>query len=69
MVKIVIPKEIKEVLDKILENGFEAYLVGGAVRDYMLHRRSNDFDIATNALPSDIIKFLDHLINYTIWLL
>ena len=55
MVKIVIPKEIKEVLDKILENGFEAYLVGGAVRDYMLHRRSNDFDIATNALPADII--------------
>lgn len=56
MVKIVIPKEIKEVLDKILENGFEAYLVGGAVRDYMLHRRSNDFDIATNALPADIVK-------------
>lgn len=54
--KIVIPKEIKEVLDKILENGFEAYLVGGFVRDFLLHRNTNDFDIATNALPSDLVK-------------
>ena len=56
MVKIVIPNEIIDVLDKILENGFEAYLVGGFVRDFLLHRNTNDFDIATNALPSDLVK-------------
>lgn len=47
-------EEIKKVLNKIEQNGFEAYIVGGFVRDYLLHRESVDVDIATNALPKDI---------------
>lgn len=40
---------------KILEsNGYEAYLVGGFVRDYLINRKSNDVDICTNATPMDI---------------
>jgi len=46
--------EIKKVLNKIEKNGFEAYIVGGFVRDYLLCRSSNDVDICTNALPKDI---------------
>ncbi len=49
-----IPGVIRNILIKIEENGFEAYLVGGFVRDYLLHRDTNDFDIATNAKPKDI---------------
>lgn len=47
---------VKNILKTLEKNGFEAYLVGGAVRDYLLGRKTNDFDIATNALPSDLIK-------------
>ena len=49
------PKEIEEVLEKILNNGFEAFIVGGFVRDYLLNKKTNDIDIATNALPKDLV--------------
>lgn len=43
-------------LKKIEDNGFEAYIVGGFVRDYLLGIESSDVDICTNARPSDIRK-------------
>lgn len=43
-----------EVLKLIRLNGYEAFFVGGFVRDYLLGIESNDIDIATNALPSQI---------------
>jgi tRNA nucleotidyltransferase (CCA-adding enzyme) len=43
-----------EVLKLIEMNGYEAYFVGGFVRDYILGNSCNDIDIATNALPSQI---------------
>ena len=45
---------IKKILDKIEDEGFEAYLVGGFVRDYLLGKKSYDVDICTNALPKDL---------------
>ena len=36
------------------EAGFEAYIIGGAVRDLLLDRHPKDFDIATNATPQQI---------------
>ncbi len=45
---------IKKVLTKIEDAGFEAYLVGGFVRDYLLGIKSYDIDICTNALPKDL---------------
>ena len=50
-----IPGVIKNILTKIEQNGFEAYLVGGFVRDALLREKTNDIDIATNALPKDLI--------------
>lgn len=47
---------IKNVLKKIESNGFEAYVVGGFVRDHLLGIHTNDVDICTNALPKDIAK-------------
>jgi putative nucleotidyltransferase with HDIG domain len=49
-----IPKEVKEILNKLEEKGFEAYTVGGCVRDILLERDPKDWDIATNAKPEDI---------------
>lgn len=44
------------VLKILNENGFEAYVVGGAVRDYLLGRPVHDIDIATSARPSEVRK-------------
>lgn len=47
---------IQKVLEKIESNGFEAYIVGGFVRDHLLNIPTCDVDICTNALPKDIAK-------------
>ena len=49
-------QNIKNVLKKIEENGFEAYIVGGYVRDNILRIKTNDVDIVTNALLKDVAK-------------
>lgn len=49
-------KIIKDVLNKIEDNGYTAYLVGGYVRDYLLGKKTLDVDICTNALPKDLHK-------------
>ncbi len=51
--------EIKNILEKIEENGFEAYVVGGYVRDYLLGIDTVDVDICTNALPKDVITIFN----------
>lgn len=45
-----------QVIEKLLEYGYEAYLVGGAVRDFLLHVSPKDFDVATNATPEQVSK-------------
>lgn len=47
-------KTIKKVLNTIEKNGFEAYIVGGYVRDFLLKKTSYDVDICTNALPKNL---------------
>ena len=51
-----IPKEIKDATEVLKKAGFEAYLVGGCVRDILIGRKPSDWDITTNAKPEDIIK-------------
>lgn len=55
MVKIV-SEEIKNVLQKIIDNGFSAYVVGGYVRDYLIGKSTNDIDICTNALQKELME-------------
>lgn len=52
--EINIPNYIIFILDKLESSGFESYIVGGSVRDILLEKEPNDFDIATNAKPEDI---------------
>jgi poly(A) polymerase/tRNA nucleotidyltransferase (CCA-adding enzyme) len=54
--KIKIPKEIEQILGKLEKNGFEAFVVGGCVRDLLLGKEPADWDIATNAKPEQIQK-------------
>ncbi len=51
-----LPELIQKTIDRIEQSGFEAYAVGGAVRDFLLAVKPTDWDIATSALPNDIIK-------------
>ena len=48
-----LPDEINYVLDKLYDNGFEAYLVGGAVRDMLMQKSAHDYDITTSANPEE----------------
>ena len=52
--KIDIPEKVNSILDKLSEAGFEAYVVGGCVRDSLLGIVPNDWDITTNALPMQV---------------
>src|SRR3569832_1799285 len=49
------PNALK-VLYRLKSAGYDAYLVGGGVRDMLLGREPKDFDITTNALPDDVKK-------------
>ncbi len=49
----------KEILRELKANGYEAYFVGGAVRDYLLNLDFKDVDITTNALPEEVMNVFD----------
>lgn len=51
-----VPLEVKTVADGLRKGGFDAYLVGGCVRDLFLGRKPKDWDVTTNATPEDIQK-------------
>ena len=54
MVGIALPKDVKHIIDVLMENGYEAYAVGGCVRDSILGRVPGDWDITTSALPMQV---------------
>jgi tRNA nucleotidyltransferase/poly(A) polymerase len=49
-----IPQEVVNAVETLEKGGFQAYLVGGCVRDIFLGRKPKDWDITTNAKPEDI---------------
>jgi len=51
-----IPDEVKNVITVLRDAGYLAYAVGGAVRDIVLDREPKDWDVATSALPEEIVK-------------
>ena len=53
---MVIPKEVQLVIQKLRSSGFEAFIVGGCVRDLMRGVEPEDWDVATNAKPEEIRK-------------
>lgn len=55
-----IPKQVIEVLQKIEEAGFEAYIVGGCVRDLIMGRVPQDWDVTTNARPEEVQKIFSN---------
>ncbi len=62
MQKIKIPKELQKMNSLFEEAGFEAYLVGGAVRDEFMGKGAHDWDVATNAKPEEVITIFHRVI-------
>ncbi|MDD5221328.1 MAG: HD domain-containing protein [Candidatus Pacebacteria bacterium] len=58
-----IPKEVIEIIGKLEKKKFQAFIVGGCVRDYLQNITPNDWDIATSAIPEEISKIFPK--NYT----
>ena len=58
-----IPKPAKEILDSLHEAGYEAYVVGGCVRDSILGREPGDWDITTSARPEQVKKIFGRTID------
>lgn len=56
----VIPEAVLYCLSRLEANGFEAWLVGGAVRDLVRGQTSTDWDIATSATPPDMLSIFKH---------
>lgn len=50
-----------EILNRIEDNGYEAYIVGGYVRDHLLGIESTDIDICTNARVKDLLEIFKDL--------
>ncbi len=55
-----VPKEIEKITETLQKNGFQAYLVGGCVRDMVREEKPKDWDVATDATPEEIQKIFPH---------
>jgi len=52
----VLPKEVKLIIEKLIKNSYQAYAVGGCVRDLLRNVKPKDWDVTTNAKPEEIQK-------------
>lgn len=52
--KMNIPEPARKIIDRLNEHGYEAYVVGGCVRDMILKREPGDWDITTSARPEQV---------------
>ncbi len=62
-VQIRLPEKVKKILKKLQEEGYEAYAVGGCVRDSLLGRVPDDWDITTSAKPMEIKEIFERTID------
>lgn len=61
-INIKLPSEVEFILNRLINSGYEAYAVGGCVRDSILNKVPKDWDITTKAKPEEVIKLFDKVI-------
>ena len=61
--KLRVPEKVNFIIDILRRHGHEAYAVGGCVRDSILARQPNDWDITTSALPQQVKRLFKHTID------
>ena len=60
---IKLPETTAYIIERIEKNGFEAFAVGGCIRDSLLGRVPNDWDITTSAKPEDIMNIFENTVE------
>lgn len=60
---IKLPETTAYIIERIEKNGFEAFAVGGCIRDSLLGRVPNDWDITTSAKPADIMNIFENTVE------
>ena len=61
--EIKLPEKVKEILRRLQDNGYEAYAVGGCVRDSLLGRKPEDWDITTSAAPGQVKELFHRTVD------
>ena len=61
--KIKVPEEVRAIMDTLTSAGYEAYCVGGCVRDSLLGRAPEDWDITTSALPEQVKSLFSNTVD------
>lgn len=61
--QIQLPDKVNRIINALMEAGFEAYAVGGCVRDSVLGRAPNDWDITTSAKPAEVKEIFPRTID------
>lgn len=61
--RIKLPEKVKLIIQRITDAGFEAYAVGGCIRDSLLMRTPDDWDITTSATPFQIKALFSHTVD------
>lgn len=61
--KITLPGKVKKIIETLTKSGYEAFAVGGCVRDTMLGREPQDWDITTSAKPAEVKALFPHTID------
>lgn len=58
--KIQLPEHVKQIIHRLQQEGYDAYAVGGCVRDTLLGRSPQDWDITTSAKPQVVKSLFSH---------
>ncbi|MCM1173446.1 MAG: CCA tRNA nucleotidyltransferase [Blautia sp.] len=61
--EIRLPRKVEDIIEKIQTAGYEAYAVGGCVRDSILGREPDDWDITTSAKPEEVKKIFNRTVD------
>lgn len=61
--RIKLPEKVKLIIQRITDAGFEAYAVGGCIRDSLLMRTPDDWDITTSATPFQVKALFSHTVD------
>jgi tRNA nucleotidyltransferase/poly(A) polymerase len=62
-IELKLPDYVQKVGRILLKEGYEAYLVGGALRDFVLDQKPHDYDLATNALPDEMLNMFPKAVS------
>ncbi|MHB8129911.1 MAG: CCA tRNA nucleotidyltransferase [Mobilitalea sp.] len=61
--RFLIPEKVNNIIEELIRHGFEAYAVGGCVRDMLLKREPEDWDITTSATPLEVKKIFRRTVD------